>query len=123
MDLVAVLIPLIGNCLAIVALSAYGFRLLAQYYSTGQWAKNFTSLLAGIGLLILALGLMLTPQNVRILEYVSKTKTPEFLLWVSNLLLLGAITAFGVITYSRPLRLRHEQKLEKDLRSELPKIQ
>src|SRR5437868_1205110 len=117
------IIPLLGNSLAIVGLAAYGFRLLAQYYSTGQWAKNVTSLLAGIGLLILALGLMLTPQNVRVLEYVSQTKTPEFLLWVSNLLLLGAITAFGLITYSRPLRLWHEQKLEKDLRSELPKIQ
>jgi uncharacterized membrane protein len=123
MDLVVLLIPLIGNCLAIFALAAYGFRLLAQYYSTGQWAKNVTSLLAGIGLLLLALGLMLTPQNIRVLDFISHTRTPVFLLWVSNLLLLGAITAFGVITYSRPLRLWHEQKLEKDLRSELPKIQ
>ncbi|MCU1285477.1 MAG: hypothetical protein JWO13_1827 [Acidobacteriales bacterium] len=120
---VAAFIPLVGNCLAIFALAAYGFRLLAQYYSTGQWAKNVTSFFAGCGLLILALGLMLTPQNVKVLEYISHTKAPVLLLWISNLLLLGAITAFGVITYSRPLRLWHEHKLEKDLRSELPKIQ
>jgi hypothetical protein len=122
MDITA-FIPLVGNCLAIFALAAYGFRLLAQYYSTGQWAKNVTSFFAGCGLLILALGLMLTPQNAKVLEYISRTKAPMLLLWISNLLLLGAITAFGVITYSRPLRLWHEQKLEKDLRSELPKIQ
>jgi hypothetical protein len=117
------IIPLLGNGLAIVGLSAYGFRLLARYYSTGQWAKNVTSLLAGIGLLVLALSLTLTPQNVRMLEFLSHSNASLVLLWASSLLLLGAITAFGVITYSRPLRLWHEQKIRKDLRSELPKIQ
>jgi len=117
------IIPLMGNSLAIVGLSAYGFRLLARYYSTGQWAKNVTSLLAGIGLLVLALSLTLTPQNVRMLEFLSHSNASLVLLWASSLLLLGAITAFGVITYSRPLRLWHEQKIRKDLRSELPKIQ
>jgi hypothetical protein len=117
------IIPLLGNGLAIVGLSAYGFRLLARYYSTGQWAKNVTSLLAGIGLLVLALSLTLTPQNVRMLEFLSHSNASLVLLWASSLLLLGAITAFGLITYSRPLRLWHEQKIRKDLRSELPKIQ
>lgn len=117
------IIPLMGNSLAIVGLSAYGFRLLARYYSTGQWAKNVTSLLAGIGLLTLALSLVLTPQNVRMMEYLAHSNASVVLLWASSLLLLGAITAFGVITYSRPLRLWHEQKIRKDLRSELPKIQ
>ena len=117
------MIPVLGNCLAIVGLAAYGFRLLARYYSTGQWAKNVTSLLAGIGLLILALALLLSPQNLRVLEFLAHTNASVVLLWASSLLLLGAITAFGVITYSRPLRLWHEQKLRKDLRSELPKIQ
>jgi len=117
------IIPLLGNGLAIVGLSAYGFRLLARYYSTGQWAKNVTSLLAGIGLLLLALSLVLTAQNVRMLEFLAQSNASVVLLWASSLLLLGAITAFGVITYSRPLRLWHEQKIRKDLRSELPKIQ
>jgi hypothetical protein len=117
------LIPVLGTCLAIIGLSAYGFRLLARYYSTGQWAKNVTSFLAGVGLLTLALSLALTPQNVKVVEYLSRSKASTVLLWTSSLLLLGAITAFGVITYSRPLRLWHEQKLQKDLRSELPKIQ
>jgi hypothetical protein len=117
------LIPVLGTCLAIIGLSAYGFRLLARYYSTGQWAKNVTSFLAGVGLLTLALSLALTPQNVKVVEYLSRSKASSVLLWTSSLLLLGAITAFGVITYSRPLRLWHEQKLQKDLRSELPKIQ
>jgi hypothetical protein len=117
------IIPLLGNGLAIVGLSAYGFRLLARYYSTGQWAKNVTSLLAGIGLLLLALSLVLTAQNVRMLEFLAQSNASVVLLWASSLLLLGAITAFGLITYSRPLRLWHEQKIRKDLRSELPKIQ
>src|SRR5437879_12748779 len=105
------IIPLLGNSLAIVGLAAYGFRLLARYYSTGQWAKNVTSLLAGIGLLTLSLSLVLTAQNVRMLEYLAHSNASVVLLWTSSLLLLGAMTAFGVITYRRTLRLWHEPEV------------
>jgi hypothetical protein len=41
---------------------------------------------------------------------------------ISSLLLMAAIAAFGIINYSRPLRLWHERRIERDLRRELPKI-
>jgi predicted outer membrane lipoprotein len=40
---------------------------------------------------------------------------------VSSGLLLAAIAAFGIINYSRPVRLWHERRIERDLRRELPK--
>jgi hypothetical protein len=106
----------------IVALTVYGFRLFAEYHAKGRWAKNVTSLLAGLGLLLLAAGLLLTPQNTAVLLLIAHTKISRVLLWGSNTLLLAAIAAFGLITYSRPLRLWHERKIESDLRRELPKI-
>jgi len=115
-------IAVIVNFLLIGALTVYGFRLFAEYHAKGRWAKNVTSLLAGLGLMILAAGLRLTPQNAAILTQISHTKIARILLWASNTLLLTAIAAFGVITYSRPLRLWHERKIERDLRRELPKI-
>jgi hypothetical protein len=36
--------------------------------------------------------------------------------------LLAAIAAFGLITHWRPLRLRHESKLERELNRDLPNI-
>jgi hypothetical protein len=110
------------NFLLIVALTVYGFRLFAEYHAKGRWAKNVTSLLAGLGLLLLAAGLLLTPQNTAVLLLIAHTKISRVLLWGSNTLLLAAIAAFGLITYSRPLRLWHERKIESDLRRELPKI-
>lgn len=115
-------IAIIVNYLLIGALAAYGLRLFADYHTKGKWAKNVTSLLAGIGLMALAAALLLTPTNVAVLQQISRTKISRFLLWGSNTLLLAAIAAFGVITYSRPLRLWHERKIESDLRRELPKI-
>jgi len=115
-------IAVIVNFLLIGALTTYGFRLFAEYHARGRWAKNVTSLLAGIGLMLLAAALLLTPTNAAILQQISHTKIARILLWASNTLLLAAIAAFGVITYSRPLRLWHERKIERDLRRELPKI-
>ena len=115
-------IAVIVNFVLITALTVYGFRLFAEYHSKGKWAKNVTSLLAGVGLMTLALALLLTPQNAAVLTRISHTKIARILLWASNTLLLAGIAAFGVITYSRPLRLWHERKIERDLRSELPKI-
>ena len=112
----------IVNFILIAALTVYGFRLFAEYHAKGRWAKNVTSLLAGLGLMTLAAALLLTPQNAAILAQISHTKIARILLWASNTLLLASIAAFGVITYSRPLRLWHERQIERDLRRELPKI-
>ena len=115
-------IAIIVNFLLIGALTAYGLRLFADYHARGRWAKNVTNLLAGVGLLALAAALLLTPTNAAVLIAISHTKIARVLLWASNTLLLAAIAAFGLITYSRPLRLWHERKIERDLQSELPKI-
>src|SRR3954471_12179190 len=115
-------VAIIVNFLLIAALTTYGFRLFADYHAKGRWAKNVTSLLAGLGLMLLAAALLLTPTNAAILQQISHTKIARMLLWASNTLLLASIAAFGVITYSRPLRLWHERKIERDLRRELPKI-
>lgn len=115
-------IAIIVNYVLIGALTVYGLRLFAEYHAKGRWAKNVTSLLAGLGLLALAAALLLTPTNAAVLATISHTKIARMLLWASNTLLLAAIAAFGLITYSRPLRLWHERKIERDLQSELPKI-
>jgi hypothetical protein len=115
-------IAVVVNFLLMAALTAYGFRLFADYHAKGRWAKNVTSLLAGLGLMLLAAALLLTPNNAAVLMKISHTKIARMLLWASNTLLLAAIAAFGLITYSRPLRLWHERKIERDLQSELPKI-
>ena len=115
-------ISIVVNFLVITALTTYGFRLFAEYHARGRWAKNVTSLLAGVGLMLLAAALLLTPANAAVLTQISHTKIARILLWASNTLLLAAIAAFGIITYSRPLRLWHERKIERDLRRELPKI-
>ena len=115
-------IAIIVNFLLIGALTVYGFRLFAEYHAKGRWAKNVTSLLAGLGLMLLAAALLLTPNNAAVLTQIAQTRMPRMLLWASNTLLLAAIAAFGLITYSRPLRLWHERKIERDLQRELPKI-
>ena len=42
-------IAIVVNFLLIGALTTYGFRLFAEYHAKGRWAKNVTSLLAGLG--------------------------------------------------------------------------
>ncbi len=115
-------IAIVANFLLIVGLITYGFRLFAEYHAKGRWAKNVTGLLAGSGLMTLALALLLMPQNAEVLARIAETKAATALLWVSNILLLAAIAAFGIITYAKPLRLWHERKIERDLHRELPKI-
>jgi len=115
-------IAILANSLLIVALITYGFRLFAEYHAKGRWAKNVTGLLAGVGLMTLALALLLTPRNAELLARIAETKVASVLLWLSNILLLAAIAAFGIITYAKPLRLWHERKIERDLHRELPKI-
>lgn len=115
-------VAIVVNFLLMGALIVCGFRLFAEYHAKGRWAKNVTSLLAGLGLMTLAAALLLTPINISVLQQISHTKIARMLLWASNTLLFAAIAAFGVITHSRPLRLWHERKIESDLRRELPKI-
>ena len=112
----------VANFLLIGGLMTYGFRLFAEYQARGRWAKNVTGLLAGLGMLILALALLLTPQNAEVLVVIARLQVAKFLVAMSSILLLTAIAAFGIITYSKPLRLWHERKIERDLNRELPNI-
>jgi hypothetical protein len=119
---VRVLIAVIANFAVMTALIVIAFRLFGRYHSSGKWAKNMTGLLAGIGMLLLALGLLITPRNAEILAAVAETRAYLFFLIGSNAFLLSAIAAYGVITYWKPLRLRRESDIEKGLRDELPKV-
>jgi hypothetical protein len=111
-----------ANLLLIAGLAIYGFTLFADYSARGRWAKNVTSLLAALGMFTLALALAVTPGNAAILLRVSQTEASKVLLGLSSFLLLLSIGAFGLITYSRPFRLRHEKKIDRELNRDLPKI-
>jgi hypothetical protein len=113
---------IIANFLLIGGLVLYGFRLFADYHARGRWAKNVTGLLAGIGMLALALALVLTPRNAIVILRIAETGASKVLVALSTALLLAAIAAFGIITYSKPLRLLYERKIERHLRGELPRV-
>ena len=51
-----------------------------------------------------------------------ETQASNVFLGISGGLLVAAITAFGIITYTKPLRLWHERKIESDLHRGLPKV-
>ncbi len=110
------------NLLLIAGLVWYGFTLFAEYHTTGKWAKNITGLLGGLGMFVLASALALTPANAQLLMRLAQTQLSYVFLWVSSLLLLAAIAAYGVITYSKPFRLWHERRIRRDLNRDLPKI-
>ncbi len=112
-----------ANFLLIAGLIFYGFTLFAEYYAKGRWAKNVTGLLAGMGMLALAASLILVPQNADELSRIAHdTQASHVFLGISSGLLVAAIAAFGIITYTKPLRLWHERKIENDLHRGLPKI-
>jgi len=112
-----------ANFLIIAGLLFYGFALFAEYYAKGRWAKNVTGLLAGMGMLALAAALLFVPQNADELARIAhRTAAANVFLGISSGLLLAAIAAFGIITYTKPLRLLHERKIESDLNRGLPKI-
>lgn len=115
-------ISVLVNFLGIAGLVLYGFTLFAEYHAKGRWAKNMTALLAGLGMMSLALALMFTPQNAQVVERIAETGASRVLIGISSALLLAAMAAFGIITYNKPLRLWHERKIESDLNRELPKI-
>jgi hypothetical protein len=112
-----------ANFILIAGLLFYGFALFADYYARGRWAKNVTGLLAGLGMLALAAALLVVPQNADALADIARrSNAANVFLAISSGLLLAAIAAFGIITYTKPLRLRLERKIESDLNSGLPKI-
>ena len=112
-----------ASFLLILGLIFYGFTLFAEYYAKGRWAKNVTGLLAGMGMLALAAALILVPQNADELSRVARSsQASAVFLAISSGLLLAAIAAFGIIAYTKPLRLWHERKIEHDLHRGLPKI-
>jgi len=111
-----------ANLLLIAGLVIYGFMLFADYSARGRWAKNVTSLLASLGILTLAVALAITPGNAAVLMRLAHTDASKVLLGLSSFLLLLSIGAFGLITYSRPFRLRHEKKIDRELNRDLPKI-
>ncbi len=116
-------IAVAANFLLIAGLLFYGFTLFAEYYATGRWAKNVTGLLAGLGMLALAAALLLVPSNAGELSRIARqTEASNVFLGISSGLLLAAIAAFGIITYTKPLRLWHERRIERDLNRGLPKI-
>src|SRR3954453_7013572 len=93
-------IAVVTNFLIIGGLVLYGFGLFAEYHARGRWAKNVTGLLAGIGMLALALSMLLTPRNVLVILQVAQTGASRVFLVISSTLLLAAIAAFGIINYS-----------------------
>ena len=119
---VASTVAMVANFFVIAGLLVYGFILFGEYSAKGRWAKNITGLLAAFGMWALAFALEVRPSNVDELSKIAHTDAPGVFLGISSALLLGAIAAFGIITYSRPLRLWHERRIQRDLDSELPKI-
>lgn len=115
-------IAVVTNFLVIGGLVAYGFALFAEYHARGRWAKNVTALLAGLGMLVLAFALMITPQNAEVIARIASTHASRVFLWVSTGLLLAAIASFGIVTFARPLRLELEHRLSRDRSSEIPKV-
>jgi hypothetical protein len=115
-------IATVANFIVIAGLISYGFRLFAEYHASGRWAKNATGLLSGIGMLALAAAMLLTPRNALVFLRVAQTGVSHLFLFMSSALLLAAIAAFGIINYSRPLRLWHERRIRRALHRELPKI-
>lgn len=115
-------VAILSNFIVVAVLISYGFAFFAEYHASGRWAKNVTGLLAGIGMLSLAIAMLLTPRNAMVLLQVAQTGASKFFLVVSSGLLLAAIAAFGIISYSKPARLWHERRIGRELRRELPKI-
>ncbi len=115
-------VGIVANFLMIAGLIAYGLRLYAEYHARGKWAKNVTGLLAGTGMLTLALALVITPKNAAVILLIAGTKAYLVFLVASSALLLAAICAFGIISHWKPGRLRLERKIEKDQQDELPNI-
>jgi len=77
-------IEVVGNFILIVGLIVYGSKLFAEYHSRGKWAKNVTGLLAGIGMICLAIAFALTKKNVEVLLKISDSGVSNLFLDVSS---------------------------------------
>src|SRR5437762_13837624 len=98
-------IAILANFLLIIGLITYGFRLFAEYPAKGRWAQNVTGLLAGAGLMTLALALLFTPRTAERLARIADTTAARVLLCARNALLLPALAALGTSTYATPVHL------------------
>ena len=115
-------VTIFANFCLMAGLIVYSFRWFATYYTSGKWTKNITGLLAGIGFLLLASALMLTPQNAEVLVLIAKTKAHLVFIVASNAFLISAMVAFGIINYRKPSRLKKQRSIEDLLKKELPNI-
>ena len=111
-----------ANFLVIAGLIWGGLALFAEYQARGRWAKNVTGLLGGLGMLVLAAALSLTPQNAQVLVRIAQTRIALVLVWTSTGLLLAAVAAFGILTYSKPLRLLYERRIAREQNRDLPRV-
>jgi len=112
----------IGNLMVILGLVVYGVRLFLDYFRERRWARNMAALFGGMGLLFLAFALIFTPTNAAAIFYVAQAAVWRVLLAISTTFLLAAITAFGLITYMKPLRLWHDRRAGRQLNRDLGKI-
>ncbi|GAC1648784.1 MAG: hypothetical protein NVS9B15_07690 [Acidobacteriaceae bacterium] len=101
---------------AIFGCFAWGLQALSEYFSKGQYARNITQLLGGLGLVIFAARLALKPSITEVLVVVSYSKLSLILVAVSSMLLLASIVWYGAITYWKPRRLLRESQLPGELR-------
>ena len=115
-------VTIFANFCLMAALIVYAFRWFATYFTSGKWTKNITGLLAGIGFLLLAAAVLLTPQNAKVIVLIARTHAHVVFIVASNAFLLSAIAAFGIINYRKPSRLKKQRSIEDKLRDELPNI-
>ena len=115
-------VTIFANFCLMAALIVYAFRWFATYFTSGKWTKNITGLLAGIGFLLLAAAVLLTPQNAATIVLIARTHAHVVFIVASNAFLLSAIAAFGIINYRKPSRLKKQRSIEDALRKELPEI-
>src|SRR5438876_6218255 len=89
----------IANLGLIALLIAYGLMFFAEYHARGRWARNVTSLLAGLARSLLPACLVLTPHNAEVIPGLANTKRPRILLGGRSALWRAAMAAFGATTY------------------------
>ena len=115
-------ITIFANFCLMAALVVYAFRWFATYFTSGKWTKNITGLLAGIGFLLLAAAVLLTPQNAEVLVLIARTHAHLVFIVASNGFLIAAMAAFGIINDWKPSRLTKQRSIEDLLKKELPNI-
>ena len=77
-------VTIFANFCLMAALIVYAFRWFATYFTSGKWTKNITGLLAGIGFLLLAAAVLLTPQNAAVMVLIARTHAHVVFIVASN---------------------------------------